>query len=148
MIKRFALPALAVMALAGGVTMAQAAGKKHHISDTLQVRILHGGSLLVVNTGTIKDKVGGNGAVIINAVPSGDHFNYKATAFFKKGTISATGINKATQHPDNSITFTGTFKAVSGTGIFKGVTGKGTLTGSAPGADSTATYKLTGTLTY
>ena len=154
MTKRFLLACAAVLALLAFAAVASGAGKatKHKISDAGTQRVLQtNGSTLTV-TGTIHDKVGGDGATTATVtVPQATPNNLivNATAFYKKGTVTVRGTIVATPQPDGSATYAGTVTATSGTGIWKGVRGKLTFTGTQTAQDQTlTTYTLAGTVRY
>jgi hypothetical protein len=150
MTKRFAVLAAVLVALVTSVAVAHAA-TKHSVNDTMNLRVLSGNASLIVYTGTIKDKAQGEGAVVVRVTPGSQPgvFNTSATAFFKKGTITAKGSNTSTMQPDGSTVYAGSVKATGGTGATKGATGTLKLTGSSTAADPTyGVYKLTGKLTY
>jgi hypothetical protein len=151
MIRKLLLLAVVAVSLVSGVAVAQAAAKKHSVSESLAVRVLTSTSTGAVFTGIDKDKALGTGAVVVNATGTTPNVDtIVATAFFKGGSIKVKGTVTSTSRPDGSgFDFTGKAKAVSGTGVLKGVTGTLTLKGSSTSADPTyQTYKITGSLTY
>ncbi|HEX4718467.1 MAG TPA: hypothetical protein VH300_08050 [Thermoleophilaceae bacterium] len=149
MTKRFLLVAVAALSIFAGATVAQGASKptKHKFSGTLKARVLSGSSYTGIVTGT-----NGTGAAIIKVTPgkTPNDFKTTATAFYKNGSITATGPNTATPRADGSGTdFAGTSKVTKGTGVFKGATGTLKLTGSSTAADPTyGVFKVTGTVKY
>jgi hypothetical protein len=149
MAKRFAVLAAVLVALVP-VAVAHAA-TKHAVNDSMKLRVLTANASVIIYTGTINDKAQGEGAVVVRVTPGSTPgvFNTSATAFFKRGTITAKGSNTSTMQPDGSTVYAGSVKATGGTGATKGATGTLKLTGTSTAADPTyGVYKLTGKLTY
>lgn len=152
MTKRFLLVAVAVLSLVGGAAVAQGATKptKHKTTLTAKARVLTTSGSNAIYTGQLTGTYGAGAAVIkVSPGPNGT-FKLVATAFYKNGSVSATGSNTATPRADGSGTdYAGKLKITKGTGVFKGATGTLKLVGSSQSADPTyGVYKLTGTLKY
>src|SRR4051812_13652319 len=150
MTRRFLMLLTCAAALAAFVPAAHAA-KAHKLTDTIQARSLLATNGAFVYTGIVKDKLNGEGALIVRSKPASTAgvLDQVSTVYFKKGSVTIKGTSKSTINSDNSITYVGQGKATAGTGAFKGVKGSIKLSGSAPGDDQPfVTLKVTGSLTY
>ncbi len=157
--------AIAVIALSTDAALTLAKGKttKHKVNATVRLTTLDQsptypspGSTLV-DTGTVKSKLG-NGAAVQNTTVTGHPtattytLKFTATDFYARGTIKASATGTATANADGSVTVSGSGHYTGGTGLYKKANGKFTFTGGAPapvtGKPNVLTAKVTGSISY
>lgn len=90
----------------------------------------------------------GRGAITGRTKYAAPKFTGKLRSFNTKGTIVTTTTGSGTLNPDESVSFSGTGKVISGTGRYRGAKGSFTFSGTQPKDSNVATFTIKGSFKY